>query len=88
MRVPDDATLAFPDRRGDHRLDTPGNIVVDPRVAPLFMVPPGSGRTGAPCRYSSSSTKMMCWKCCWSSKLAPSEPISNPREAHHVDIFR
>lgn len=40
VRVPDDATLAFPDRRGDHRLDTPGNIVVDPRVAPLFMVPP------------------------------------------------
>ena len=39
VRVLDDATLAFPDRRGNNRLDTLRNIVVDPRVALLFVIP-------------------------------------------------
>ena len=39
VRVLDDAALAFPDRRGNNRLDTLRNIVVDPRVALLFMIP-------------------------------------------------
>ena len=39
VRALDERHLAFPDRRGNNRLDTLGNVVVDPRVALLFMVP-------------------------------------------------
>ena len=39
VHVIDDQTLAIPDRRGNNRLDTLRNIVVDPRVALLFLVP-------------------------------------------------
>ena len=35
----DDHTLVIPDRRGNNRLDTLRNIVLDPRVALLFMIP-------------------------------------------------
>lgn len=37
--VLDDRTIAFPDRRGNNRLDTLRNIVSDPRVALLFLIP-------------------------------------------------
>ncbi|MEL6766852.1 MAG: MSMEG_1061 family FMN-dependent PPOX-type flavoprotein [Pseudomonadota bacterium] len=37
--VEDDATLLMPDRRGNNRLDTLRNIVADPRLALLFLVP-------------------------------------------------
>jgi PPOX class probable FMN-dependent enzyme len=39
FEVLDDRTIAFPDRRGNNRLDTLRNIVADPRVALLFLVP-------------------------------------------------
>lgn len=39
IRVLDDKTIAIPDRRGNNRLDTLKNIVVDPRVALLFLMP-------------------------------------------------
>src|SRR3712207_1926614 len=39
VRVVGDRTLLIPDRRGNNRLDTLRNIVVDPRVALLFLVP-------------------------------------------------
>ncbi len=39
VQVLDDRTLAIPDRRGNNRLDTLRNIVVDPRVALLFLIP-------------------------------------------------
>ena len=42
VRVLDDATLALPDRRGNDRIDSLRNIVRDPRVALMFLVP-GSG---------------------------------------------
>ncbi|MFM2421555.1 MAG: hypothetical protein RL291_85 [Pseudomonadota bacterium] len=35
----DDKTLALPDRRGNNRIDTLKNIVRDPRVALLFLIP-------------------------------------------------
>jgi len=41
-RVLDDRTLAIPDRRGNDRIDTLRNIVRDPRVALMFLIP-GSG---------------------------------------------
>lgn len=45
VRIGDDRrTLMIPDRRGNNRLDSLRNIVRDPRVALLFMVP-GVGET-------------------------------------------
>ncbi len=39
VRVADERTLLMPDRRGNNRLDTLRNIVVDPRIGLLFLVP-------------------------------------------------
>lgn len=39
VHILDDRTVAFPDRRGNNRLDTLRNIVIDPRVALLFLIP-------------------------------------------------
>jgi len=44
VRVLDDTTLAVPDRNGNNRVDTLRNIVADPRVALLFLIP-GVGET-------------------------------------------
>ncbi len=44
VAVGDDRTLLLPDRRGNNRIDTLRNIVEDPRVALLFLVP-GIGET-------------------------------------------
>ncbi|MEM6468951.1 MAG: MSMEG_1061 family FMN-dependent PPOX-type flavoprotein, partial [Planctomycetota bacterium] len=44
VRVIDDKTLHLPDRRGNNRIDSLRNIVQDPRVAMLFLIP-GSGTT-------------------------------------------
>ncbi|MES2902035.1 MAG: pyridoxamine 5'-phosphate oxidase family protein [Pseudomonadota bacterium] len=42
--VEDERTLLLPDRRGNNRLDSLHNIVSDPRVALLFLIP-GRGET-------------------------------------------
>ena len=42
VRVRDEQTLLLPDRRGNNRVDSLRNIVRDPRVAMMFLVP-GSG---------------------------------------------
>jgi uncharacterized protein len=39
VAVVDDRTLHLPDRRGNNRIDSLRNIVVDPRIALLFLVP-------------------------------------------------
>ncbi len=44
VRVLDEKTLAMPDRRGNRRLDSLRNIVRDPRVALIFLIP-GIGET-------------------------------------------
>src|SRR5436309_8700253 len=44
VRVHDERTLLMPDRRGNNRIDSLRNIVRDPRVALLFMIP-GVGYT-------------------------------------------
>ncbi len=44
VRVADDRTLLLPDRQGNNRIDTLRNVVRDPRVALLFLIP-GSGTT-------------------------------------------
>lgn len=42
--VEDEHTLLLPDRRGNNRIDSLKNIVSDPRVALLFLIP-GRGET-------------------------------------------
>ncbi|MFY8208537.1 MAG: MSMEG_1061 family FMN-dependent PPOX-type flavoprotein, partial [Caulobacter sp.] len=44
VRIADPRTLMLPDRRGNNRIDSLRNIVRDPRVALLFLIP-GSGTT-------------------------------------------
>ena len=39
VRISDDATLLLPDWRGNNRIDSLLNIVRDPRVALMFLVP-------------------------------------------------
>jgi uncharacterized protein len=39
VRVADSKTLMVPDRRGNNRIDSLRNIVRDPRVALLFLIP-------------------------------------------------
>jgi PPOX class probable FMN-dependent enzyme len=44
VRIHDERTLMMPDRRGNNRVDSLRNIVRDPRLALLFLIP-GSGST-------------------------------------------
>lgn len=39
VRVLDETTIALPDRNGNNRIDTLRNIVADPRVALMFLIP-------------------------------------------------
>jgi PPOX class probable FMN-dependent enzyme len=44
VKVRDPRTLLIPDRRGNNRIDTLRNLVRDPRISLLFMIP-GIGNT-------------------------------------------
>lgn len=44
VRVLDERTLAIPDRRGNNRLDSLRNLIEDPRIGLLFLIP-GIGET-------------------------------------------
>ncbi len=44
VRVVDEYTLLLPERRGNNRIDSLRNLVADPRVGLLFMIP-GVGET-------------------------------------------
>jgi PPOX class probable FMN-dependent enzyme len=44
VRVQDEKTLLVPDRRGNNRIDSLRNLINDPRVALLFLIP-GCGET-------------------------------------------
>ncbi len=44
VRVPDEKTVLIPDRRGNNRVDTLRNIIRDPRISLLFLIP-GIGET-------------------------------------------
>jgi len=44
LRVIDDRTLAIPDRPGNNRLDGMRNVLRDPRISVLFLIP-GVGET-------------------------------------------
>lgn len=42
VHIEDERTLMLPDRRGNNRIDSLRNVLADPRVALLFMVPPAN----------------------------------------------
>lgn len=44
VRIQDARTLILPDRRGNNRIDSLRNVIRDPRVALMFLIP-GSGTT-------------------------------------------
>src|SRR5882724_8599207 len=44
VRVQDPKTLLIPDRRGNNRIDSLRNLIADPRVSLLFLIP-GCGET-------------------------------------------
>lgn len=44
IHIEDEKTLILPDRRGNNRVDSLHNIIADPRVALLFIIP-GVGET-------------------------------------------
>lgn len=44
VRVIDDRTLALPDRLGNNRIDNLRNLITDPRISLLFLIP-GIGET-------------------------------------------
>lgn len=44
VRIKDEKTLLLPDRRGNNRTDTLRNLIVDPRISLLFLIP-GCGET-------------------------------------------
>ena len=44
VRVLGDTTVLIPDRRGNNRIDTLRNLVTDPRISLLFLIP-GIGMT-------------------------------------------
>ena len=44
VHIEDERTLMLPDRRGNNRIDSLRNIIADPRVALLFLIP-GIGET-------------------------------------------
>jgi PPOX class probable FMN-dependent enzyme len=44
VRVRDEKTLLIPDRRGNNRIDSLRNILADPRISLLFLIP-GCGET-------------------------------------------
>ena len=44
VTIEDDRTLLIPDRRGNNRVDSLRNLITDPRIALLFLIP-GVGET-------------------------------------------
>jgi uncharacterized protein len=44
VRVADEKTLLLPDRRGNNRIDSLRNLIADPRISLLFLIP-GCGET-------------------------------------------
>jgi uncharacterized protein len=60
VRVIDEKTLVIPDRRGNNRIDSLRNLVRDPRISLLFLIP-GVGETMRinGCAKISTDSKLM-----------------------------
>jgi uncharacterized protein len=60
VRVADPRTLMIPDRRGNNRIDSLRNIVRDPRVALLFLIPGIEGTMRVNGRAELSTDAALC----------------------------
>lgn len=60
VRVHDEKTLMLPDRRGNNRIDSLRNIVRDPRVALLFIIPGIEGTMRVNGRAALSTDPELC----------------------------
>src|ERR1700754_2491031 len=63
VRIADDKTLLVPDRRGNNRIDTLRNLVHDPRVALLFLIPGCSETLRIVGRATISTDPELCASC-------------------------
>ena len=72
VQLLDDKTLLLPERRGNNRADSLRNIVADPRVALLFLIP-GVGATlmRASTATRASASRPTCWRGLWSTASPP-----------------
>ncbi len=61
VRIIDQNTLALPDRPGNNRIDTLRNVLQDPRVSLLFIIP-GSARPCGSTAPQPSAPILSCWK--------------------------
>jgi uncharacterized protein len=60
VRIADPKTLMIPDRRGNNRIDSLRNIVRDPRVALLFLIPGINGTMRVNGRAQLSTDPALC----------------------------
>jgi len=60
VRILDDKTIAVPDRRGNNRIDSLRNLLNDPRVALLFLIPGVSETLRIAGRATISTDPEMC----------------------------
>ncbi len=60
VRIADEKTLMIPDRRGNNRIDSLRNIVRDPRVALLFLIPGIDGTMRVNGRAELSTDPALC----------------------------
>ena len=60
VRVANPKTLMIPDRRGNNRVDSLRNIVRDPRIALLFMIPGVGNTMRVNGRAALSTDKVLC----------------------------
>lgn len=78
----EDGTLALPDRRGNNRLDALRDIVEDPRVALLFLIPGVAEalRVGGAARITADPA--LCTRFVERSKAPASVILITPREVY------
>ena len=84
VRVVDSRTVMLPDRRGNNRIDSLRNIVRDPRIALLFLIP-GVGRTlrinGPP---RSASTASSVHRSPWTARCRAASSSDSGKRLHAV----
>ena len=73
MQLLDDRTLLIPDRPGNNRIDGMKNLLVNPQVGIIFMVP-GSNETYRVTGSAAISTDPELLKRCEAGQAAPRRP--------------
>jgi uncharacterized protein len=68
VRIYDEKTLMMPDRRGNNRVDSLRNIVRDPRVALLFLIPGSAARCASTVAPTCPPIRTCCRRSRWKAK--------------------